>query len=76
MKQVQLWFYKLSAAGLAAVRKIQIDTILEKIEKNQFADKTSLNIQNRTKKSSKPPLQRCGEKAKNSRKLATLVVAG
>ena len=48
-KQVKLWFYKLPPAGLAAVRKIQIDTILKKIEKNQFADVSSLNIQNRTK---------------------------
>ena len=32
-KQVKLRFYKLPPTGLAAVRKIQIDTILEKIRK-------------------------------------------
>ena len=46
IKQVKLWFYKLPPAGLAAVRKIQNGTI--------FAEKTSLNIQNRTKFSTQP----------------------
>ena len=34
IEQVKLWFYKLPPAGLPAGRKIQNDTILEKIEKN------------------------------------------
>ena len=75
-KQVKPRFYKLlTTRGVGRCqpkelcRKIQKGTILDK-RKNQFAEKISLSIQNRTKlsKSSNIALQQNGEKGESVQK--------
>ena len=59
-EQVKLWFYKLPAAGLAAVPELNFKKSRGKTPKFKFEHKTPLNIK-KISKSSDTVLQRHGE---------------